>query len=119
MDAATRATVIDILRKDAAEGITGDTVTCDQNAALRLWQDEVDTYSTADSEYKMAISIARAMQTERNLVSAAAAEEARAADDGRMALRLAGASRAEQAQGYLGIQPLLPPLRVTPTHSPR
>ena len=75
MDAATRATVIDILRKDAAEGITGDTVTCDQNAALRLWQDEVDTYSTADSDYKMAISIARAMQTDRNLVSAAAAEE--------------------------------------------
>lgn len=51
----------------------------------------------------MAISIARAMHTDRNVVSAAKADEARAADDRRMALRLSGASKTEQAQGYLGI----------------
>lgn len=103
MDAATRAAIIDILQKDATEGIEGGTISWDQTAALRLWQDEVDTYSTTANDYKMAISIARAMQTDRNIVSAAAAEEARAADDRRMALRLAGASKVEQEQGYLGI----------------
>lgn len=103
MDAATRATVVDKLREDAAEGITGGASTRDQNTALRLWQDEVDTYSTTANDYRMAISIARAMHTDRNVVSAAKADEARAADDRRMALRLSGASKAEQAQGYLGI----------------
>lgn len=103
VDAATHATVIDILRNDAAEGIGGGAAIRDQIAALRLWQDEVDTYSTTANDYRMAISIARAMLTDRNVVSAASAEEVRATDDRRMALRLAGATRAEQVQGYLGI----------------
>lgn len=100
MDAATRSAVIDILRQDAADGIQGGTAARDQEMALRFWQEEVNRYATTAEDYRMAMSIARAIYSDRNAVAAANQEEARAADDRRMAIQLAGGPRTARAQGY-------------------
>lgn len=100
MDAATRSAVIDVLRQDAADGIQGSAAARDQDMALRFWQEEINNYSTTAEDYRMAMSAARAIHSDRDVMAAAAEEEARAADDRRMAVQLAGGPRAAKAQGY-------------------
>ena len=90
MDAATRSAVIDVLRQDAADGIQGSAAARDQDMALRFWQEEINNYSTTAEDYRMAMSAARAIHSDRDVMAAAAEEEARAADDRRMAVQLAG-----------------------------
>lgn len=115
MDDASLTEIISILQCDATRATSTDffgtqkgknppnTIT-DQDLALRAWQDEVSQYSTLAEDRRMALSIASAIRTDRQIVTAANDEEARAAEDRRLAMRLAGRRQRQAAQNQAQAQ---------------
>lgn len=88
MDYASQLEIINCLRQDAALGPMAGPST-DGGLALRLWHEEVNRYATHAEDRTMAMSVARALREDRTILAAAQAEEANAARDRRLAMRLA------------------------------
>ena len=127
MDDASLTEIISILQCDATgadffgtqKGKNPANTVTDQDLALRAWQDEVSQYATLAEDRRMALSIARAIHSDRQLVTAAQDEEMRAAEDRRLAMRLAGRRQRQaavraQAQDQAHVQ--YPPKAQAKTH---
>ena len=106
MDDASLTEIISILQCDATgadffgtqKGKNPANTVTDQDLALRAWQDEVSQYATLAEDRRMALSIASAIRTDRQIVTATHDEEMRAAEDRRLAMRLAGWRQRQAAQ---------------------
>jgi len=84
------ATILDILRADAQEfsQIHSDNQD-DLDLVVRAWQEEVDRYTSQAADYRAAMSLARAIYQDRNILGAIDEEERRATEDRRIAIGLA------------------------------
>ena len=84
------ATILDILRADAQEfsQIHSDNQD-DLDLVVRAWQEEVDRYTSQAADYRAAMSLARAIYQDRNILGAIDEEERRATEDRGIAIGLA------------------------------
>lgn len=92
MDNASQLEIINLLREDA-EVLGTTTDRTDLMLALQVWQEEVDHYVALEEDRRMALGAVRTTHENRGFEIAAQLEEAQAAEDRRLAIRLAGQQR--------------------------
>lgn len=109
MDDQSLTTILDLLRADAQEfSQTNPNAQNDLDPVVRAWQEEGDRYASQSVDYRVAMSLARVIQQDRQTLGAFSDEESRAATDRLLAIRLAQEEvhqQPEQAQGGQPDQP--------------
>jgi hypothetical protein len=96
MDESTTALILELMKEDVDETIdnlkgkqpVGHLT--DRELALEIWSHQIERETSTFADYRMARSIARAVQDDGVAITVAFGEEQRAADDRRTALRLGG-----------------------------
>lgn len=109
MDDQSLTTILDLLRADAQEfSQTNPNAQNDLDPVVRAWQEEGDRYVSQSVDYRVAMSLARVIQQDRQTLGAFSDEESHAATDRLLAIRLAQEEvhqQPEQAQGGQPDQP--------------
>lgn len=99
MDDQSLATILDILRADAQEfSQTNPGAQNELDLVVRAWQEEVDRYASQAADYTTAISLARAIYQDRQILRTIDEEERRTAEDRRIAISLAEGEGPQQCQ---------------------
>lgn len=92
MDNASQLEIINLLCEDA-EVLKATADQTDLMLALQVWQEEVDHYVALEEDRRLALGAARVTHENRGCETAAQVEEAQAAEDRCLAMRLAGQRR--------------------------
>lgn len=96
MDEATATLVLELMKEEAAtalENLKGKQAAgrlSDRELALRMWHSQLEQSALMLADYKMARSIARAIQDDGVAITIANQGEQRVSDDRRLALQLGG-----------------------------
>lgn len=115
MDDQSLTTILDLLRADAQEfSQTNPNAQNDLDPVVRAWQEEGDRYVSQSVDYRVAMSLARVIQQDRQTLGAFSDEESHAATDRLLAIRLAQEEVHQQPEQAQGGQPDQPRVRPQP-----
>lgn len=99
MDEQSLSTILDLLRVDAQEfSQTDPDAQNELDLVVRAWQEEVDRYASQAADYRTAMSLARAIYQDRQILGNIDEEERRAAEDRHIAISLAEGEMPQQCQ---------------------
>lgn len=99
MDDQSLATIVDLLWADAQEFSQANPDAQNElDLVLRAWQEEFDHYTSQAADHRTAMSLARAIYQDRQILGTIDEEERRAAEDRRIASSLAEDEGPQQCQ---------------------